>query len=157
MIVQEYAARYRVGGIVLIGSLLKYHPDIIDMMVWRLPPFIWRKILFIENFITRKLYRNMFFARETPKDVYEEFLRDNKDYMEKLPYHVFRYLKYFKDYNGEDSVKRIESPALIIVGDEDKITPPKESYKLNKLIKNSEIEVVNGSGHLILYENPYII
>jgi len=154
MIGQEYAARYKVRGLVLIGSLIKYKTDIIDKIIWNLPPIIWRKILFTENIITRRIYRNLFFAKDTPREVYEEFLRDNKDYLESLPYYVFRYLKFFKDYDAEDRLKKIISPTLIIIGEEDKVVPINDSYRLNELIKNSMIKIIEKAGHMILYEKP---
>ena len=157
MVAQEYASRYKIRGLILIGSLVKYNPDIIDKIIWNLPPILWRRILFTENIITRRFYRSLFFAKNTPKEIYKEFLKDNKDYLETLPYYAFRYLKYFKDYDATERLKEIDSPTLIIVGEEDKVTPPSEAYKLNKLINNSTIKVVKNAGHMILYEKPFEI
>ena len=103
LVVQEYAVRHRVKAIVLIGSVAKLKPDMIDHIVWILPSVFWRKLFFTENIFTRKLYRKVFFSPKTPESVYEEFLRDNKEYIESLPAHVFRYLKYFKDYDASEN------------------------------------------------------
>ena len=157
MVAQEYAARYNIKGVVLIGSLTKLKPDLIDWIIWYLPPFLWRKILFTENFLTRKVYRNLFFSKSTPDHVFYEFLNDNKGYLESSPPHMFRYLKYFREYDATETLRRITCPALIIVGKDDKVTPPSESKKIHELIRNSRLEIIEDAGHLILYEKPNIL
>lgn len=157
LVAQEYAARYTVKGLVLIGSVVRLKPDFIDRIIWHLPPFLWRKILFTENFLTRKIYRDLFFSKKTSDDVFEEFIRDNKEYLEALPPHSFRYLRYFSGYNASNSVSKIKVPTLIIVGSDDKVTSPEHSRELHVLIKNSELVVVPDAGHLILYEKPELI
>lgn len=157
LVAQEYAARRKVRAIVLIGSVAKLKPDMIDQIVWNLPSIFWRKLFFTENVFTRKLYRKVFFSPETPENIYEEFLRDNKEYMESLPAHAFGYLKYFKDYDASKTLSKIESPTLIIVGKDDQVTPIEYSKTLNELIRNSILKIIPGAGHLILYEKPETI
>ncbi len=154
LVAQEYASRHRVLGLVLIGSLTRLKPDLLDWIIWHTPPLFWRKLFFTENPLTRRIYRRIFFSEKTPDHVYEEFIRDNKEYLENLPPHVFRYLKYFKDYDASKNAPRIEAPTLIIVGSEDKVTPVEESKKLNELIRNSKLIVIEDAGHMILYEKP---
>ena len=50
--------------------------------------------------------------------------------------------------------KSIEAPTLIMVGNEDIITPPALSEQLGTLIAGSRIEIVNGAGHLANIEQP---
>ncbi len=57
----------------------------------------------------------------------------------------------------EDStgfVSSIDCPTLVIVGSEDDLTPPDESKKLSSLIKGSQLEIIEGSGHLSNLEKP---
>ncbi len=152
MVAQSYASENRVLGLVLIGSLSRFKPDFIDKVIWYLPTSLWRRTLFTENFLTRKLYRKIYFSDETPSEVFEEFLNDNKEYLESLPSHVFRYLRYFRDYNAASVLPRIETPTLIIVGEEDRVTPPRESERIHGLIPNSKLVIVKKAGHLVLYE-----
>lgn len=49
-------------------------------------------------------------------------------------------LKYFKDYDATKTVAEI--------------TQPQQSRLLNKLIKNSKLEIIPQAGHLVLYEKP---
>ncbi len=154
LVAQEYAVRHRVRGLVLVGSLTILRPGIIDHIIWYTPPFIWRKLFFTENPLTRRFYRKLFFSKHTPSQIYEEFIKDNKEYLEDLPAHVFRYLKYFKDYNASVNVPKIKTPTLIIVGEEDKVTPVEESRKLNEMIENSKLVIIKNAGHMVLYEKP---
>jgi len=152
MVAQAYARIRKIKGLILVGSLVKVKPDIFDKIVWHLPPIFWRKILYTENPLTRRLYRKIFFSPSTPKKVFEEFLRDNKEYLETLPAYVFRYGKYFVDYDASTWLRKIEAPTLIIVGRDDKVTPTSESEILHKLIPNSKLVIIENAGHLVLYE-----
>ena len=154
LVAQEYAASHRVLGLILIGSLTRLRPGLVDHIIWHTPPFIWRKLFFTENPLTRRFYRKLFFSKATPDHVYEEFIEDNKEYLENLPAHVFRYLKYFKDYKASVNVPKIKTPTLIMVGEEDKVTPVGESRKLNEMIENSKLVIIEDSGHMVLYEKP---
>jgi pimeloyl-ACP methyl ester carboxylesterase len=48
----------------------------------------------------------------------------------------------------------ITVPTLVIVGEEDAITPPKEARSLQQAIPRSRIEVLAGAGHLSSVERP---
>jgi 3-oxoadipate enol-lactonase len=48
----------------------------------------------------------------------------------------------------------IDVPTLVIVGDEDAITPPKEAKKLAESIRGAHVEVLKGAGHLSNVERP---
>jgi 3-oxoadipate enol-lactonase len=52
------------------------------------------------------------------------------------------------------SLADIKVPVCIVVGSEDKITPPASALKMNELINNSELNVIEGAGHLSNLENP---
>jgi 3-oxoadipate enol-lactonase len=53
-----------------------------------------------------------------------------------------------------DRASAISVPTLIIVGDEDGITPPSLSEELEQLIPGSRLEVIAASGHLANAEQP---
>ena len=59
--------------------------------------------------------------------------------------------------NASDSRPRlgeIRVPTLVVVGDEDIITPPSESQALAKGIPDSRLEIVPGAGHFPMLEQP---
>ena len=152
MVAQTYAAKRNILKLVLIGSLVRFKPDIFDKIIWYMPSILWKKILFTKNFLTIRLYRDIYFSKSCPDNIFNEFMADNEKYIESLPAYVYRYLKYFADYDATDFLKRIKVPTLIVVGEEDKVTPPEYSREIAKLIPNSKLVIVKNAGHLILYE-----
>ena len=56
-----------------------------------------------------------------------------------------------------DRVGEIVAPTLIIVGTEDKLTPPKFSHYLRDKIAASELLEVAEAGHLVMAERPDIV
>jgi pimeloyl-ACP methyl ester carboxylesterase len=48
----------------------------------------------------------------------------------------------------------IDVPTLIVVGDEDAITPPKEAKRLCESIRGARMEILQGAGHLSNIERP---
>lgn len=53
-----------------------------------------------------------------------------------------------------DNLKEIEIPALVIVGEDDLLTPKNFAETMNKSLKNSILEVIPEAGHLSNIENP---
>ena len=53
-----------------------------------------------------------------------------------------------------DRAAAIDVPTLILVGDEDAITPPALSEELHRLICGSRLELIAGAGHLANAEAP---
>ncbi len=157
MVALVYAVDREVPALCLIGSVVRLKTDITDWFIRHLPPAIWRKLFFTENFLTRRMYRKLFFSKETPDEVYEEFIRDNKEYLESLPPHTFKYLYRFLDYDARKYAPKVKAKTVIIVGDEDAVTPPDESRKLHELMPESKLLIVKGAGHMILYEKPHVI
>jgi 3-oxoadipate enol-lactonase len=52
------------------------------------------------------------------------------------------------------SLPKISVPTLILVGEQDKTTPPELSEKMHQLIPNSELQIVSNAAHLSNLENP---
>ena len=51
-------------------------------------------------------------------------------------------------------LREIHCPTLIIVGEEDSLTPPAFSEEMHRAIGGSELVIVPGAGHLSSYEQP---
>ena len=152
-----YAANHPIRSLCLVSSVIKLRKGFIDWVIQHLPPIVWRRALFTENLLTRRMYRKLYFSEGVSEDVYEEFIKDNEKYLESLPPHAFRYLYRFLNYDASEYAVKVRSEAKIIVGEEDVITPPEDSLRLHKLIQGSELVVVKGAGHMILYERPEVV
>jgi pimeloyl-ACP methyl ester carboxylesterase len=53
-----------------------------------------------------------------------------------------------------DRLGEIQCPALIIVGADDKMTPPKYSKFLHERLAGSVLEIVEDAGHVVMAEKP---
>ncbi|MBV8172094.1 MAG: alpha/beta hydrolase [Candidatus Eremiobacteraeota bacterium] len=51
----------------------------------------------------------------------------------------------------------IRAPALIVVGGEDRLTPPKFSRYLHEQLAGSELLEVPGAGHIVMAERPDVV
>lgn len=57
-------------------------------------------------------------------------------------------------YRLESLLESINTPTLIIWGSEDKIVPVKVAFGMNKLIRNSEVSVINHARHGVPWTHP---
>ena len=74
--------------------------------------------------------------------------------MEKTPDKVLFYdLNACNNYTvDENDLKKIKTSCLIICGELDIMTPLKKSHNLNKLLKNSRLEIIENCGHFHFHE-----
>ncbi len=154
MVAQLYARDNPAKALVLIGSLTRPRIDFTDYIINYLPSFIWKPLFFKRNPLTERLYPELYFSPSTPLSVWEEFAKDNVDYLQRLPAHVYRYHMRFKDYNAEKWLDKIDVPALVVVGEHDKVAPTEEAERIHRLLKNSRLVVIKDAGHMVLYEKP---
>ena len=62
------------------------------------------------------------------------------------------------DRNGvHDELGRIETPTLILVGDEDVATVPAKAERMHQAIKGSKLVIVPGAGHSSSIEQPILV
>jgi 3-oxoadipate enol-lactonase len=52
------------------------------------------------------------------------------------------------------SLKQISVPTLVVVGDEDTLTPPAEAQKMVDALPQSELVILPSTGHLANLEQP---
>lgn len=57
-------------------------------------------------------------------------------------------------YNVMNELAAITSPALVVCGDDDRITPAKFSHLLHNTIPNAQLVMVPDAGHMVLIEQP---
>lgn len=56
--------------------------------------------------------------------------------------------------DSTDTLATIDVPVLVVVGEEDTATPPREATVLHERIRGSRLEVIAGAGHLSNLERP---
>ena len=89
------------------------------------------------------------FAEETPEDLRES----SKAEMRRCaPGIIERDFRACDTFDIMDKVAQISIPTLIVVGEEDLLTPPKFSTFLNDQIPNAELVVIPKAGHSVMLE-----
>jgi 3-oxoadipate enol-lactonase len=61
------------------------------------------------------------------------------------------------DYDIRDRLSRVTAPALIMVGEEDVLTPPWYSRQLAQALPNAQLVIVPDAGHALTIERPDIV
>ena len=61
------------------------------------------------------------------------------------------------DFDIMTRLPEITTPTLIIVGGEDRLTPPKYSHYLHEHIAGSQLLEVPGAGHVVMAERPDLV
>lgn len=142
------------GGRIIIDTLIKKKADpskvvLIDASGIKpknsVKRFFWKRI---SNLSKKVLNENKAYSRTIRKIAYKTLIRES-DYV-KLNSNM---RKTFENINNEfynDLVWKIKTKTLIIWGNKDKTTPLWMGIFLNKKIKNSRLEVLNGSHSLPL-------
>ena len=57
--------------------------------------------------------------------------------------------------NGKEASAAIDCPTLLIFGALDKMAPLENGKKFANLIKNSETQIINECGHMIMFEKAF--
>jgi len=86
-----------------------------------------------------------------PKEVFEWVMADFKSNPRK---NYFRVARSIWNWEAENSLKNIKAPALIMVGENDTMTPPRFSRLLNAAIPDSRLIIVENASHYLALEQP---
>ena len=142
-IVQDVALRYpqKLKALLLIGTgaRLRVLPEALELM---------RKMASGE--IPPKFYPWGFSEQASP-EIIAEGEREWAKTGSLVRYHDFLACDRF-DIMAE--VEKIRIPSLIACGKEDRLTPIKYSQFLNQKLPGARMEMIDGSGHLVMLENP---
>jgi pimeloyl-ACP methyl ester carboxylesterase len=96
---------------------------------------------------------------ETVRNDFPKFLEDMEDNLKKeflkTPSNVcYDDFKICDEFDTLDKTALIEIPCLILVGNDDIMTPVKYSEFFHRKIKNSELVIIDKAGHLAMIEQP---
>ena len=56
--------------------------------------------------------------------------------------------------DSRNSLKRVDIPACVIVGDDDKLTPPDRAREMAEILPSAELHILRNCGHLSALEHP---
>ncbi|MFW9806768.1 MAG: alpha/beta fold hydrolase [Candidatus Thorarchaeota archaeon] len=87
------------------------------------------------------------------EDTSEEMIETSKQEVRRCrPQIIKRDFELCDKFDIMDKVDQIKTPALIVVGDADVMTPVKYSTYLKDKIKDSKMSVIEEAGHLVMFE-----
>ena len=66
---------------------------------------------------------------------------------------MFRHFVACNNFDVRNRLNEIEVPTLIIVGENDELTPPAYANYLSEHIRNSQLVVLKNAGHMLMLEN----
>jgi len=126
------------GGIILVGTgaRLKVNPMVFDMLDSNFEGYL------------EALGTFMFHV-----GVSEEMIAASRQEASKCPSHIIRRdFELCNQFDIMETVTNISNPTLIIVGEDDVMTPVKYANYLHTNIKNSTINIVRSAGHMVMLE-----
>ncbi len=123
------------GGILAFNFALDF-PQKVKSLVLIGTPYKVPKLAFrFQNIIFRLL----------PKSIFETMAFDKKD--------SFILGKTMKNFDFSDKAKDVKCPTLILCGKKDRANI-KSAYYLSQNIKNSELKIMENTGHVVNEESP---
>lgn len=135
----EYALTNQnfVKGLILIGTgaRLKVNPAILSGITTDFEKSV------------KMIVENSYFNKNHLTQGIDEMLKNK-------PEVLFNDFAACNDFDVTKKLQEITIPALILCGRADVMTPPKYSAFLAENIKNSELHIIEDSGHMLMIENP---
>ncbi len=130
----------KITGLILVGTggRLRVSPNILDTL--KCNHFKYLETLFVGAF-----------SRVTSKDLIKKATVEASKVSAEVTFNDFSICN---NFDMLDKVHMIEVPCLIIVGNEDNLTPVKYSEFFHKKIEQSMISVIQDAGHMVMIEKP---
>jgi len=111
------------------------------------PNFLWTDVLLWS-------FSPMMF-NERPDDIQE--LKESVLQTEISPGAFIRQARSLITHDAYDRLKDVKAPSLILVGQEDILTPHRLAQELHMAIPNSKLKVLQGQAHAFPLENPHVL
>ena len=149
-------AGHSIGGVVIQEYYFR-HPTEVSALILCSTGGKMRVHQFIFNSLRNNFQEYLDFLRvnsfyeKTPKDIIDESLLETSQTNPEVTHSDFEICNKFDTLSKTDS---IEVPCLIICGKADKLTPVKYSEYFHEKIKNSELCIIENSGHSVMIEKP---
>ncbi len=58
------------------------------------------------------------------------------------------------DYDVREALFELDLPALVVTGELDRLTPPRFAHEMADLLPQSELHLLPGAGHQVMFERP---
>ena len=154
----NYAYHYSIDSLVLIDSMgLQVEKSYVDKLGVKKLEEMYLNVCSVEKM--QKMVEIGFSKPPYIPDVILEHLTQEKCKVSELDRHKYRGI-IDKNLNILDDItlkaQKIDIPTLIIWGDEDKIISVKNAYALHEHMKESQLVILKGIGHMPMIEEPEV-
>lgn len=126
------------GGILTLNYALDFPQKVKTLVLIGTPYKVPKAAFRFQNIVFRFL----------PKSIFETMAFDKKD--------TFALGNTMKNLDFSDKLQKIKCPTLILCGKKDSANM-KSAYYLSQNIKNSELKVIENTGHVVNEESPEIL
>ena len=139
----------RVAGLILVGTTSK----VVDNFSMKLNTSLAIFLMNLAYSTGLKIVLGRAFSNLTPKEEKEKLIGDA---IRNVPKYVAvnSFKDFVKNFDTRAKLKEIKVPTLIIVGENDRMLPPRMSMFLRDNIEDSEFVVVPEAGHEVMLEVP---
>jgi 3-oxoadipate enol-lactonase len=160
-----YVVGISMGGTIALQFALE-HPSMVDSLLLvntfaRLRPrkisyWLFYSIRFLLIQVLGIPYQARFVAKRLFPYPEQELLRETfyNQIIQANPAGYRSTIKSFVNFNVTDRLCEIQSPTLVVTGDEDTVVPPKTQKELADKIPNADQVVINNTGHAVIVEKP---
>jgi len=130
----------QLGGLLLVGTgaRLRVHPALLEDAKQTSPS-------------ARSRISEIAFARTTPPQVTQEAMQEQET---PGPNILYRDLAACNIFDVMARLSEIHLPALIVCGEDDRLTPPKYSKFMHQHIADSTLHIIPEAGHYVMREQP---
>ena len=144
-VVLSYYLRYpdKVQGLILLGTgaRLRVLPVILELTKNNFSQYI-------------KMMKNTSFHKKTIKNN-PDLIKEVEKNMAKIPPHIaYCDFTICDEFDVMNKLGEIKVPTLIICGSDDKLTPLKYSNYMAHNISNSNFQIIDNAGHMVMLEQP---
>ncbi len=139
----------RVEGLILVGTTSK----VVDNFAMKFNTSLAIFLMKVSYSLGYKIVLGRAFSNLTPKEEKEKHIREG---LETVPKYVAinSFSDFVKNFDTRSKLKEITVPTLIIVGENDRMLPPRMSQFLHHNIRDSELSVIPDAGHEVMLEAP---
>ena len=99
----------------------------------------------------RLISRRVYAPDTTPEDV-ANFYKGNRSDVELTNDERKNIYASLSHYDMVSDADKVQIPVLILVGEHDGINPPEESIKVHDMLPTSQLEIIEGAGHIAYLE-----
>lgn len=99
-----------------------------------------------------RLISNRVYAPDTTPEDVANFYKGNRSEVELTGEQRKNVYASLSHYDMVSDADKVQIPVLILVGEHDGINPPEESIKVHEMLPTSQLEIIEGAGHIAFLE-----